>query len=973
MRCRTYATVRGTGKVDEKNKNGRNIGTGLGDGAVPLEEDTAVLLTALMKPYCCLIKRVCSASMAPAALSFSRELGQPLDGVANPNVATNGCRQAFHESADISALTLFLEPMVFDPAQLRKPRASAKAATLASAASWVPSMTACFAEGLLYRVEWRKTESANTTAPTGTAEEGGHVLWCFFNATRVYRMEIDVSFPESASFTTSMPLPLKALGTTQLEWVEAKEDPRSPLWHRRRRLVARVVCPPLSCVAFIEGTLGAFHTAVRAVPLSFPVPVSFPSPILTWRTRLEAELQRLPRPSLATTTAFDLGEQNSTEAVLHACVVANIPFVDAWFSPGEMALWGGGARCSVPVGSVTTPVASSLLWMSRDSGEGLVERPVAWARASDIVRRLFGQWSAHSALDPHVFFLPLSPVFIEPGDLGDSWVVGAMAALAEHTHLLLRMFRHPFSSQKGVAEQRLGAYRVTLNVRGWWRSVIVDDYFPLTEGCSYMKYAHSRRDVRELWVPLLEKAYAKVSGGYSRIVVGDPLVALRDFTGWPCAHYDLSFFSDIADASASFASRLMRYDRHGFQIILYTAPRFDMDATVVQTDECISSAEMSLPSVVEASGHGTSTGAGAGQGLLAGMVYPVVRILQFSTKPFCAELTLFQVRNPWGDVAAWKGRWRCGSPLWVEQPKVAAACHMQASLHRGCNGGVSTSMGGPQCRSKVPPASHTTKTSLHSSTNVCACRCHQYIWAEWSEVLRYFSGCGVMFRLPLHHDYRVKGVFEATCPSVCLRVSVAARTFVGATLSMGEPSCTRSLATTDTEDASTYPPIMLTLAREEAGKLHLVRNSQLDPDNPTSCFTFMQTQTASLFYLLKPEDSPYWLIPRVLTPQVPSAAVAAGGVSTPAPALHHSQLPYVLGFFQKERIGEKGFRGEFFHLPPTCAAFKNSTSFSVDSIVRPVTATFQAKAPHAAFPGTHVYTEISEREETLVDEFSSVA
>ncbi|TPP49878.1 Calpain cysteine protease family protein [Leishmania donovani] len=970
-RRRASATARALCKMTSKNKNGRNIGIGMGDGAVPLEEHTAVLLTALMRPYCCLRQRVCGASMTPTTSSFSWTLDQQLGTGGNPDGVVHGYHQVTHRSADALALAPLLEPFVFEPAQPRRPKASAGTATTSSATTWMPSMTACFDEGLLYRVEWRRAEGADAAATEVVGGKNTHVLWCFFNATHVYTMEIHVSFPVSASWTTAEPLPLKALGMTQMEWADAQEDPGSPLWHRRRLLVARAACPPLSCVAFVEGTVGPFRTAVRAVPLSTDAPLSVPSPTSTWRARLEAELHRLPRPLAAMAAPVALSGNSVTEAVLNACVAANIPFVDADFLAGEMALCGTGTRCTGSVGHDGAPFTSPFS-VSHHFSEGLDRKPVAWARASDLVRRLFGEPNTHSALQPHVFFLPLRLVIIEPGELGDSWVIGAMAAVAEHTHHLLRMFRHPRSQQQGAAEQLLGAYRVTLNVRGWWRSVVVDDYFPMIEGGSYINCAHSRRDVRELWVPLLEKVYAKMRGGYSNIITGDPLMALRDFTGWPCARYDISHFNDISVVSSSFASRLMRYDRYGFQVILHTAPRFDPDAVMLQTDVGISRAEMSLPSAAEASGRGACADAGAAHGLLAGMVYPVMRILRFNADSFCTELTLLQVRNPWGDVAAWKGKWRCGSRLWEQWPHVAAACDMQECLHRDGSGGMTSPRRDLRDRYAAPVAPQTAATAAGATTTACACRHNQYIWVEWSEVYQHFSGCGVMFRLPLHHDYRVKGVFETTCPSVCVRVSVAARTFMGAMLSMSDTVVDRSLAATDTEDASTYPPIMLTLAREEAGVLHVVRNSQTDPDNPTTRFTFMQTLDASLFYPLTPEDSPYWLIPRVLAPQVPNAAAAAdGGANAPAP--HPPRLPYVLGLFQEKPAGENGWRAEFYHLPPTSAVFQNHTSFSLGSDVQAVATMFQAKAPHAAFPKTYVHTEVSEREATPVDVFAHTA
>ncbi|KAK7197733.1 calpain-like cysteine peptidase [Novymonas esmeraldas] len=989
----TSATAPARLREREPNKNGRNVGTGLGnEGEAALDERMAVLLTALMKPYCCLYQRVCSTSATPDASPPSPAVPTARDANDRPGSAAAGCQDAAHGEVDPWALAPLLEPLVLGSSaaaaestsggEKRAPRPAATAATAAFVA-WVPSMTACFDEGLLYKVAWtRRTNAAG--AKEAQAGADARVLWCFFNATRVYTMEIEVCFPATPARAGADALPLQALGTTQLEWVDGEEESSALPWYQCRRLVARATCPPRCCIAFVEGIIGPFRTTIRAVPhLGAVSPAMlFPTTLAaTWRARLETEVRRLPR-------AYDAEEVSSSssprrdgaaaEACLAACVAAGIPFVDTAFLAGEAALRVDAVHRSGSLVPVATPLTSPLSTYTPSSTLGLVEEeeedgvPV-WARASDLVRRLFGVPSTHAALDPHVFLLPLSPVVIEPGELGDSWVVGAMATVAEHPHFLLRMFRHPVCPLRGIEEQRVGAYRVTLNLRGWWCSVVVDDYLAVAEGCgAYPRYAHSRRDARELWVSLLEKAYAKVRGGYANIVAGDPLVALRDFTGWPSAHYDISHFHDIAVASSSFASRLMRYDRHGFQVVLHTATHLDADMVSWPTDTVVSPTEAALPGAVETPRRVSASDPSAAVGLAAGMVYPVMRILQFSTNPFRAELTLLQVRNPWGDVTAWKGRWRCGSPQWAEWPQVAAACHMERHpRHTGD-------------RSVVSPARET-HDSLQSAgqpasadSAVCACRRQQYIWVEWSEVHRFFSGCGVVFRLAQHNDYRVRGVFNGACPSVCLRVTVSARTFVGAMLSTADAQETGPSTDASANDASAYPPIMLTLAREGGGTLHLVRNSQLDPDNPTARFTFMQTRDASLFYLLTPEDSPYWFIPRLLAaaPRNTSGADAVHGTSTPATAAAVPQpppRPYVLGFFQRERAGEDGNRVEFYHLPPTSPAFRNSTVFSLDDDVRAVSATFQVKPPRAAFPRTYMHTEVSEREATVVDEFGGDA
>ena len=76
-----------------------------------------------------------------------------------------------------------------------------------------------------------------------------------------------------------------------------------------------------------------------------------------------------------------------------------------------------------------------------------------------------------------------------------------------------------------------GVYGVFLCDTGDWRLVIVDDYFP----CTYSDGgpAFSKGNGNELWVLLLEKAYAKIYGSYSNIESGITLHALRDLTGAP--------------------------------------------------------------------------------------------------------------------------------------------------------------------------------------------------------------------------------------------------------------------------------------------------------------------------------------------------------------------------------------------------------------------------------------------------------
>ena len=76
----------------------------------------------------------------------------------------------------------------------------------------------------------------------------------------------------------------------------------------------------------------------------------------------------------------------------------------------------------------------------------------------------------------------------------------------------------------------------------------MDEYFPSHNRGRGWELAFSKTDQNELWVILLEKAYAKAYGSYWEIIGGDPVHALRDLTGAP---YDrIENFDDLDAAWA---------------------------------------------------------------------------------------------------------------------------------------------------------------------------------------------------------------------------------------------------------------------------------------------------------------------------------------------------------------------------------------------------------------------------------------
>lgn len=107
--------------------------------------------------------------------------------------------------------------------------------------------------------------------------------------------------------------------------------------------------------------------------------------------------------------------------------------------------------------------------------------------------------------------------------------MSAVSILAERPALIDRLFITDKINNNGI-------YRVKFCKNGEWVTVTVDDYFPCyPEGEPLFARAHGN----ELWVMLLEKAYAKLHGNYYLLRGGFVHEALLDLTGCPTISYDL--------------------------------------------------------------------------------------------------------------------------------------------------------------------------------------------------------------------------------------------------------------------------------------------------------------------------------------------------------------------------------------------------------------------------------------------------
>jgi hypothetical protein len=82
--------------------------------------------------------------------------------------------------------------------------------------------------------------------------------------------------------------------------------------------------------------------------------------------------------------------------------------------------------------------------------------------------------------------------------------------------------------------QKEGIYAVRMYKNGEEQEVVIDDYIPCKDG----EPIFSRSNDKELWVMLLEKAWAKLHSSYHRIIGGQAHLTLRDLTGAPSYEFE---------------------------------------------------------------------------------------------------------------------------------------------------------------------------------------------------------------------------------------------------------------------------------------------------------------------------------------------------------------------------------------------------------------------------------------------------
>ena len=97
--------------------------------------------------------------------------------------------------------------------------------------------------------------------------------------------------------------------------------------------------------------------------------------------------------------------------------------------------------------------------------------------------------------------------------------------------------------------------KMILFIDGEFQIIFLDDYFPVIKNTNIPYF--TLNDNNDLWILLLEKAYAKINGSYENIIFGWPDNLFKTLTGFSTEFLIHSnFFAQINNGTVSFLLKI---------------------------------------------------------------------------------------------------------------------------------------------------------------------------------------------------------------------------------------------------------------------------------------------------------------------------------------------------------------------------------------------------------------------------------
>uniref|UniRef100_A0A8D2KQ95 Calpain-10 n=1 Tax=Varanus komodoensis TaxID=61221 RepID=A0A8D2KQ95_VARKO len=226
---------------------------------------------------------------------------------------------------------------------------------------------------------------------------------------------------------------------------------------------------------------------------------------------------------------------------------------------------------------------------------------------------------------------------VKQGMLGDCWFLCACAALQKSKFLLAKVI--PPGQPCWRDEKYRGCFTCRIWQFGHWVEVTIDDRLPCLGG----KLCFSQCQTDDVfWLPLLEKAYAKVHGSYEQLWAGQVADGLVDLTGGLAERWALK--DPGRGTERERAGKVL--EKAVFRRLMNLKEKCVMSCSVFSSQQ--------------------------GPSELGEFHAFIVVDMQDLSKVSRKETVLLRIHNPWGR-RCWTGPWREGGPGWSQLDPVVAA------------------------------------------------------------------------------------------------------------------------------------------------------------------------------------------------------------------------------------------------------------------------------------------------------------
>jgi len=287
------------------------------------------------------------------------------------------------------------------------------------------------------------------------------------------------------------------------------------------------------------------------------------------------------------------------------------------------------------------PNANSLGKLKGDTASGFVHSGgTDWVKASEIAEK-----DSEGQRGAQLFEGGIEAADLLQGALGDCWLIAALASVAERPEILQQAILSKTIDPRGKYKFRLWN-QVKGELGTEWLTIVIDEKIPCHAGTTQPRFAQANS--REIWVLLMEKAFAKMYGGYDKLEGGVMSWALSAITGNPAVNFlrMSGVWNAFKPAGGGTLSQEGEFSDDEFFKFLHRIKRngaFICCSTIVPPDR---------------------------KGLINGHAYSVLDLQTVAPDVTSGEyFRMVEIRNPHGQ-GEWQGAWSDKSPLWQKLPRV---------------------------------------------------------------------------------------------------------------------------------------------------------------------------------------------------------------------------------------------------------------------------------------------------------------